>query len=153
MPSNIHLTEPANIVHAPNRLEDSHPAPEKLIAFLDLYCNGMDPREAWVQAGYSPNTKHLAKAKIRENWKLLEKMIDERIGTHVPLALNIIVDIMINAKSDQTRLLAAKDILSRAGKDKPIQIVTEKKAADQMNDLEIDEEIRALSHKLVKEAK
>ena len=124
------------------------PKKEKFFHFIQLYLDGLQPGEAWVQAGYSENTKYQARAKIRENWRTIEKMVDERIGSHVPLALSTVVDLMNNSNSDTVKLNAAKDILSRAGKDKPIQLQHTTKAPDELPDSELDQEILSLAAKI-----
>lgn len=122
--------------------------PERLQAFLEFYLDGLIPSEAWVKAGYSTETRYKARAQLREHWKFLEKMIEERIGSHVPGALATIVDIMNTASSQQTRLLAAKDLLDRAGKKAPSQINISHREAESMADTDIDAEILALVKKV-----
>ena len=122
--------------------------PEKLVAFIEFYLDGYAPKEAWVRAGYSEGQSRQAMHKLRTNWRLVDKMIDERIGSHAPLALNVVVDLMKNAKSETVRLNAAKDILSRAGKDKPVQITHSTKEPEDLPDEELDAEIIALADRL-----
>lgn len=134
------------ILHAKEISPGSNP--EKLVAFIEHYLEGMPPKEAWVAAGYSENTASAAMNKIRENWKLVAKMVDFRIGMQVPLALNVVKDLMMNSKSDTVRLNAAKDILSRAGKDKPIEINHSAKSPEEMKDEDLDAEIISLAEKI-----
>jgi hypothetical protein len=121
---------------------------QRLELFIELYVDGIPAKEAWVKAGYTAESSYNANAKLRENWKYLEKIIDSRIGSHVPRALAVVVDVMENATSAQTRLQAAKDLLDRAGKKAPQNINISHKDTDQMADTDIDAEIIELTKKI-----
>lgn len=122
--------------------------PEKLVRFIDLFLDGLDLPDAWEQAGYSRGTASKARNTLRQNWKVIDKLIEERIGSQVPLAMKTVVYLMQNARSETVRLNAAKDILSRAGKDKPIQIQHESKEPEDLNEEELDAEIIQLAEKI-----
>ena len=118
---------------------------ERLIRFVELYLETEgDHRKAWIDAGYSQSTLPTAMAKLRENWAMVDRMIRDRIGSHVPLALAGIVRLATEAKNDSTRLKACQDLLSRAGYDKAQEIVVTEKKAEEMEDTEVQSEILSL---------
>jgi hypothetical protein len=124
------------------------PQPEKMVEFMDLYIEGVPIKDAWVQAGYSPNTVQNAMRAVRENWRILDKMVDERIGSHVPQALGIVVHLMTHAKSENIQLNAAKDILARAGKDRPIELKHSTSAPEDLDEDALNAEIIQLAERV-----
>ena len=116
---------------------------ERAITFFELYIEGGDPKKAWVDAGYSEGSVRQANKKIRENYKLVEKMINAKIGAHVPMALNGIILLATHASSDAVKLKAQQDILYRAGYDKPIQIET-LDAANKLDNKALEDELTKL---------
>lgn len=117
---------------------------ERTIEFLEHYVANGDAQEAWVAVGNAETSKHLAMKKVRDNWRLVEKLIRNRIGSHVPLALNGVLELAENAKQEAVRLKALQDILYRAGYDRPMEIVTSEKKADDLSNKELDEELTKL---------
>ena len=75
-------------------------------------------------------------------------MVDERIGSHVPAAIGIVVHLMTKAKSENVQLNAAKDILSRAGKDSPIQLQHKTSAPEDLDEEALDAEIISLAERV-----
>ena len=135
-------TSKAKILKATDK--DFSPKSEKLITFLELYVEyDGDNKKAWADAGYTSNVKG-SMSKIRENWRLVKKLMDDKIGSHVPMALAGIVNIAENAKNDSVKLKALQDLLSRAGYDKPIEIVTQDKDAHELDNKSLDEELTKL---------
>lgn len=118
---------------------------EKLIRYLELYIeyNG-DNQRAWEEAGFSMTTVNLSMRKVRDNWRLVEKLIRNKIGSHVPMALAGVVDLAENAKQESVRLKALQDILYRAGYDRPMEIVTTEKQAEDLSNKELDDELTRL---------
>lgn len=138
----------AAIIHSNGERGSLREPTQQFTDFINFYLDGMEPQDAWIAAGYSENTKYNSRVKLREHWRTLEKMIDERIGSHVPAALNCVVELMQRSTSDTVKLNAAKDILSRAGKDKPIQLQHSTKDPDEMDDEQLDAEIIDLAKKI-----
>lgn len=128
--------------------EEGVQAPEKVVDFINHYLSGMDIYEAWHEAGLPKNGTNRARLVLREHWRLVDKMLDERIGEHAPAALARIVHLMNHASSDTVKLNAAKDILSRAGKDKPIQLTHTSKEPEELEEDELDQEIAMLASRL-----
>ena len=125
---------------------------EKMITFLELYVEGGDPAKAWIGAGYSPSNTPIAMRTIRDNFKLVEKLITNKIGRHVPFAVNGVIELATNAKNDAVKLKALQDILFRAGYDRPMEIVTSEKTADEMSNTELDTELTRLLARVNNEA-
>lgn len=88
---------------------------------LDLYCealaDGLNKTQAYIAAGFSANHAQRNVAPYhRKNADYITAFLSERIGSHVPAALRVVMSIM----NDETekggiRLKAAQDILDRGG--------------------------------------
>jgi hypothetical protein len=83
-------------------------------------------------------------ARLRDNWRLVESMVKERIGAHVPMALSGIIELAQTAKQESIRLKAQQDILYRAGYDKPMEMVLTDKDAKDLKDDELQKELLAI---------
>ena len=118
---------------------------ELLIKFLELYVeyNG-DNKQAWLESGYSPAKVHTSMSVVRDNWRLVEKLIRNKIGSHVPMALAGVVELAQNAKQESVRLKALQDVLYRAGYDRPIEIQHTEKEANELSNRELDDELTRL---------
>lgn len=125
---------------------------EKMIGFLELYVENGDPKQSWLDAGFSASTQMTAMRHIRDNFKLVEKLITNKIGRHVPFAVNGVIELATNAKNDAVKLKALQDILYRAGYDRPMEIVTSEKTADEMSNKELDDELTRLLARVNNEA-
>jgi phage terminase small subunit len=118
--------------------------PEQRLKFLEEYVQCGDPKKAWVQAGYAESSTNMALTTIRANWRIVEKLIRTRIGSHVPFALSGIIELAQNAKQESVRLKALQDILFRAGYDAAMKIEHSEKSAQEMNHSEIENELQRL---------
>lgn len=118
--------------------------PVQLATFLEFYVESGDAKGSWVLAGYSEGTKHHAMSRIRDNWRMVEAMIKERISAHVPLALAGIIELAQNANGETVRLKAQQDILYRAGYDTPVSFVVEDKEASELKDSDLKDELARL---------
>ena len=125
---------------------------EKLVAFLDAYVETGDKNKSWIDAGYSEKTTNQAMSLIRDNWRLVEKLIRDRIGSHVPMALNGIVELAMNAKNDSVKLKALQDVMYRAGYDRPLEIVTGEMDVQKLANKDLDMELTALLARANKQA-
>lgn len=126
----------------------THPPTEKIQAFIDAYLdNGGDVKKAWVDGGMSASTISRAKATLRKHWKTVEEGIMLRIGSHVPFALDGIVELAKTAKSETVRLNALKDIMSRAGYDGAIRIESKVQQVEDMDEKDIEAELIELLKK------
>mgnify|MGYP003138138147 CR=1 FL=1 len=123
---------------------DLQDVPDQRLQFFDLYIETGDAKQAWLDAGYSQSNTSKAMSVIRDNWRVIEKMIRTRIGSHVPMALNGIINLAQNAKQESVRLKALQDILSRAGYDGVMKIEHTEKAADEMDNKEFEVELQRL---------
>jgi phosphoribosyl-dephospho-CoA transferase len=83
-------------------------------------------------------------SRLRDNWRLVESMVKERIGAHVPMALTGIIELAQTAKQESIRLKAQQDILYRAGYDKPMEMVLTDKDAKDLKDDELQKELLAI---------
>ena len=118
--------------------------PDQRLIFLEHYIELGDAQKAWLEAGYSASNKRTAMSVVRDNWRIVEKLIRDRIGTHVPMALNGLIHLAQEAKQESVRLKALQDILSRAGYDSAMKIEHSEKLAQDMNHSEIETELQRL---------
>lgn len=88
---------------------------------LDQYCeglaDGLNKTQAYIAAGFSPNHAQRNVAPYhRKNADYINAYLSERIGSHVPAALKVVMTIM-NDENEKggIRLKAAQDILDRGG--------------------------------------
>lgn len=105
------MTNVTNITDAPKSKQ------EKLDDFCEGICNGLTREAAYVHAGYSSlNCRANAHKYYRQNHEYITGYIAEHIGTHVPTALKVIIQI-VNDPSEKggIRLKAAQDIMDRGG--------------------------------------
>ena len=117
---------------------------EQFLQFVAYYVESGDARGSWVQAGYSANSASSAMSRLRDNWRLVESMVKERIGAHVPMALTGIIELAQTAKQESIRLKAQQDILYRAGYDKPMEMIVTDKDAKDLKDDELQKELLAI---------
>lgn len=88
---------------------------------LDLYCealaDGLNKTQAYIAAGFSANHAQRNVAPYhRKNADYITAFLSERIGSHVPAALRVVMEIMNNEnEKGGIRLKAAQDILDRGG--------------------------------------
>ena len=120
---------------------------EQFLDFVMRYVETGNASQSWIDAGYSQNSKGRAMSRLRDNWRLVEKFIKDRIGGHVPMALNGIITLAENAKQESIRLKAQQDILYRAGYDTPVAFVVEDKDASNLKDAELKDELARLLSK------
>ena len=120
---------------------------------IELVDNHLDPEDAFYKAGYTaPNSngKNRAKRLQRHLWLHIEKRIKERVGETATLALTVLERLMREAESENVKLNAARDILSRAGYDAVHKQETVVKEVTDLTDAELDEQIERLSQNVVK---
>ena len=80
--------------------------------FLDLVVDGVDPKRAAVMAGYS--SKYDGKRLVRDNYQALQSRVWEKLASSAPKAVTVLQETM-EADSQQTRYLGARDVLDRLG--------------------------------------
>lgn len=90
---------------------------EKLDAYCEGLADGLSKTQAYIQAGFSPNHAQRNVAPYhRKNAEYITAFISERIGSHVPAALKVIVQIMNDPnEKGGIRLKAAQDLVDRGG--------------------------------------
>ncbi|MDC1406040.1 hypothetical protein N8314_00635 [Akkermansiaceae bacterium] len=123
-----------------------------LLAFLEEYIdNGGDAQTAWVTAGYAESTKKQAMAMVRKESDTVTKLLNLKIGSHVPSSIKVIVDLMHNEKTPPAvKLKCAQDIMSRAGYDAAIDYTISEKPVEDMTNSELDTELSKLLSKTIK---
>ena len=123
------------------------PLTEKEASYvLNLVDNKLEPEEAFRAAGYSKDqSKHRSKRLQRYLWLHIEDRIKQRVGETATLALNVLEDLMRHAESENVKLNAARDILSRAGYDATERRETTIKEVSELSDAELDLQIEKLT--------
>ncbi|UMO76429.1 terminase small subunit [Pseudomonas phage BroderSalsa] len=90
---------------------------EKLDLYCEGLCDGLNKTQAYIAAGFSKNHAQRNVAPYhRKNADYINAYLSERIGSHVPAALRVVVGIM-NDENEKggIRLKAAQDLLDRGG--------------------------------------
>ena len=123
------------------------PLTEKEASYVhNLVDNKLEPEEAFRAAGYSKDqSKHRSKRLQRYLWLHIEDRIKQRVGETATLALNVLEDLMRHAESENVKLNAARDILSRAGYDATERRETTIKEVSELSDAELDLQIEKLT--------
>lgn len=112
---------------SPNKLR---PLSERDAKFLELitspaYSRDNDGlRRAYVDAGWSDGKGAMsnARSKLRDLNEHIQLRIHEKIGSHVPWALNELVELAKNTKNDLVKMKVLLEIMNRAGYTTPITI-------------------------------
>ena len=116
---------------------------------VNLVDNNYTPEKAFHEAGYTAersNASNRAKRLQRHPFRHIEKRISERVGETSILALSVLESLMRTADSENVKLNAARDILSRAGYDAIQKQETTIKEITELSDDELDEQIALLSN-------
>lgn len=124
------------------------PLTEKEESFMiNLVDNKMESEEALYAAGYAKESgsKHRSRRLQRHLWLHIENRIKQRVDETATLALNVLEDLMRHAESENVKLNAARDILSRAGYDATQRSETTIKEVADLSDAELDRQIKQLT--------
>jgi hypothetical protein len=116
---------------------------------INLVDNNLPPEEAFHKAGYSAeksSASNRSKRLQRHLFRHIERRISERVGETATLALSVLESLMRTADSENVKLNAARDILSRAGYDAIQRQETTIKEVSELSDEELDEQIALLSN-------
>lgn len=116
---------------------------------INLVDNHLEPEQAFFDAGYTAtrsNPKNRSKRLQRHLWKHIEKRIQEKVSETATLALSVLDDLLRSADSENVKLNAARDILSRAGYDAVHRQETTIKEVSELSDDELDDQIAVLSN-------
>ena len=118
---------------------------------VELVDNHLEPLDAFYAAGYKstqklPQAKNRSKRLQRFLWHHIENRIKERVGETATLAVSVLEKLMREADSENVRLNAARDILSRAGYDAVHKQETTVKEVTELSDKELDEQIARLTN-------
>ncbi len=116
---------------------------------VNLVDNHMEPKDAFFEAGYTATRSSPAnrsKRLQRHLWKHIERRIQQKVSETATLALSVLESLMRGAESENVKLNAARDILSRAGYDAVTKQETTIKEVTELSDEELDEQIAMLSN-------
>lgn len=116
---------------------------EKLDDFCRAIANGLTREAAYQEAGYSGlNCRANAHKYYRQNHEYITAYLSEHIGTQVPMAIKVIVEIASNPDEKAgIRLKAAQDILDRGGFGVKQKIELTTKDAKEMSTEELQNEV------------
>ena len=123
---------------------------DKEEAFVtNIVDNKQEPLDAFYAAGYKGDSENANKSRSkrlqRHLWLHIEHRIQQRVGETSTMALNVLEELMRSAESENVRLNAARDILSRAGYDATQRSETTIKEVSDLTDEELDSQIRQLA--------
>ena len=121
---------------------------EKEQAFILQFIEHGNFLRAYEEAGYSVNNRRSATSNARQMFmRLRDTIYDQiavRIGSHVPMALNVYTVILEPGSKASLALQqkTAQDILDRSGFTEPQEIIiTDTRTPEQMGSQEIDSEV------------
>lgn len=119
---------------------------EKLDDYCKAFADGKNREESYIAAGYSPiNCKANAYKYHRQNHEYITAYLSEHIGTKVPMALTVVLNIMNDAnEKGGIRLKAAQDIMDRGGFTAKQRIELSTKDTKDMSTKELEDEIAKL---------
>lgn len=119
---------------------------EKLDDFAEGICNGLSREAAYIAAGYSPlNCRANANKFYRANHEYVSGVIAERIGTHAPAALKVLLEVMTNPdEKGGIRIKAAEVLLDRGGFSTKQRIEISAKDVKDLSTEELQNEISKL---------
>lgn len=128
---------------------------EKEQAFILQFIDHGNFLRAYEEAGYSTTNRRSATSNARQMFmRLRDTIYDQiavRIGSHVPMALNVYTEILKDGSKASLALKqkTAADILNRSGFMEPQEIIiTDVRTPEQMGSQEIDSEVVALMKQL-----
>jgi hypothetical protein len=118
---------------------------------VELVDNHREPIDAFFASGYAckqsrNHANNRAKRVQRHLWLHIEKRIKEKVSETATLAVSVLESLMREADSENVRLNAARDILSRAGYDAVHKQETTVREINELSDKELDEQIERLSN-------
>jgi hypothetical protein len=106
-----------------------------------------DRNAAYLKAGFSgtPKTCNSNAYKLfRQLQNIIQEQIEKKIGRGAIKALSVIEELMDNSDSDTVKLAAAKDYLSRAGYDVPVE---SRVRVEKVDDSSLEDDIQELLDK------
>lgn len=119
---------------------------EKLEKFAEAICNGLSREDAYIEAGYSAiNCRANANKYYRNNHQYIQGVISERIGTHVPAALKVLMQVMTDPnEKGGIRIKAAEVLLDRGGFSTKQRIEISTKDVKDLSTEELQNELKKL---------
>jgi len=114
--------------------------------FIDALVDGkMSAHDAFIHAGYSKTKAGPRALRLQRHlWLHIERRIKDRVSETATLALNVLEQLMQTADSENVRLNAARDILSRAGYDAVQRQERVIKDATELTDEELEKQLSEL---------
>jgi phage terminase small subunit len=91
---------------------------DKQQRFCELFAETGQKTQSAIDAGYAADGAAVEAWRLLRNPRIqqeLQQQVRERFVQHAPAALGTIVELAQSAKSGMVRLLAAQDLLDRAG--------------------------------------
>lgn len=128
---------PVSLDHVPSEQEEIF-----IHARVEL---GMNPKQAWLHAGYADHNNSDAYKKDKRLSPLIQKRVQQRLVSGAPKALSIIEEIMQDGSvASNTRLKAATEWLDRSGFSKTVEMrITEgEKSIDELSQEEIEARLK-----------
>ncbi len=132
--------------------------PPKKREFIKQYVMCGDVMKAYAAAGYNPDqrtSKKMARNLVRQVTPYLKEATEAYLqGTEMAIfGLAVVRQLAMEAESEQVRLNAAKELLSRNLPDRPQEIHVHKTGSDQLTDEQVKQRIRQIQQEIYLEAK
>lgn len=132
------------------------PAPRPALKYDDLnakqrkyvreFIKTADRNASYKAAGYAPARANALRLHRRVS-DIIESEVQKKIQTGAIIALNVVQGLMENATSEAVKLAAAKDYLTRAGKDTPVESEVRVLDSRKETDKELEDELGSLLDK------
>lgn len=132
----------------PKHLRNLTPKQQKFV--VEYINRGGNRVTAAAAAGYSPNGIHQATSRLlsQENIKSAIKAEAEiHLQTHVAPASKVLVDLMLNGKSERIKLQAATEVLDRGG----LPFIRQSEHRHFVEDSRTDDELRQVINERLRE--
>lgn len=102
----------------PSNLATRELTPKQQLFVESYIANGGKLKAAAVEAGYAEQTASAEANRLMKNplvRKAIYQEVSQRFASSAPMAVGVIEELALSAKSGMVRLLAAQDLLDRAG--------------------------------------
>jgi phage terminase small subunit len=102
----------------PSNLATRELTPKQQLFVEQYIANGGRLKQAAVEAGYAEPTASAEANRLMKNplvRKAIYQEVSQRFASSAPMAVGVIEELALSAKSGMVRLLAAQDLLDRAG--------------------------------------
>ncbi len=126
---------------------DKESLKERIQIVAEAWLNGKTKTEAYLSAGYSSATPGNASLFFRDHKAEIDTHVFSRMKEGVPTAINVLMDIMVNGKSETARIKAVMELLDRVGYTTINRIEITNKEVSDLENKQLEQELNSLIEK------